>query len=72
MTNENIDTLLNDYDEDFQSFMERKNTLIGNISKLASTKFEKNKKKSDQYINKVQQIFHEEEQSFKLLKKATF
>lgn len=53
LSSDNFDTLLNDYDEEFQSFLERKNTIIGNISRLASTKYRNNKKKSEECINKV-------------------
>ena len=65
----NLD-LLNDLDEEFQNFKDRKETLLGNISRMASIKI-KNPEKRDQYISKLSEVFEEEQKNFIQLQDAT-
>ena len=52
--------LLNDDDQDYIDFIQRKNTIVENINKFSSAYFPQNSQKRKDYMNKVNQAFKEE------------
>ena len=60
---DNMD-LLNDDDQDYQDFMQRKNTIVENINKFSSAKFPQNHQKQKEYMSKVQEVFKIEQDNF--------
>ena len=64
-----FDFLLED-DQEFKDFMERKSTIIHNIERLSSARFPKNKAKQSIYVQKVEQIFNEEQEALLFVREA--